>query len=333
MEPAGDLFDWAARHRPPPGEFSPSHDGLLLGSLAKQGVYLGCSSWKYPGWIGRLYTRQNYTAHGRFSQARFERECLAEYARVLPAVCVDATFYAFPKPSFLSFLAAATPETFRFAFKTPSAITMRAFPDLPRFGASAGAANPEFLNPALFEEQFLGPLRSLGPRLGVVILEFTRFSPGVFTSPEHFAAALARFLDHLHDPPPLAVEIRNPELLTPSFLETLDRHNAGYVFNQWTGMPPVDAQLAAVTSPPGGFITARFLLAGGRFYKDAVAAFSPYNRVQSPHEPSRAAARSLINTARRLPRPSFLFFNNRLEGNALDTIAAVIRGLGPSGPQ
>ena len=41
--------------------------------LAQEGVFIGTSSWKYPGWLGQLYTKDRYVWRGRFSEARFER--------------------------------------------------------------------------------------------------------------------------------------------------------------------------------------------------------------------------------------------------------------------
>jgi hypothetical protein len=48
--------------------------------LAAQGVFMGTSSWKYPGWCGMLYDRGRYEYRGKFAETRFKRDCLAEYA-------------------------------------------------------------------------------------------------------------------------------------------------------------------------------------------------------------------------------------------------------------
>ncbi|HWH69228.1 MAG TPA: hypothetical protein VNT26_07570, partial [Candidatus Sulfotelmatobacter sp.] len=72
--------------------------------LAGQGVYLGTSSWKYPGWRGQLYTDDRYIWRGNFSESRFQRLCLAEYAEVFKSVCVDAAYYKFPDERFLESL-------------------------------------------------------------------------------------------------------------------------------------------------------------------------------------------------------------------------------------
>jgi len=69
--------------------------------LASQGVYIGTSSWKYPGWCGMLYDRARYEYRGKFAETRFKRDCLAEYAEVFKTVCVDAAYYTFPSQQYL----------------------------------------------------------------------------------------------------------------------------------------------------------------------------------------------------------------------------------------
>jgi uncharacterized protein YecE (DUF72 family) len=55
-----------------------------------QGVYIGTSSWKYPGWCGMIYDRARYEYQGKFAETRFERDCLRKYAEVFKPVCVAA---------------------------------------------------------------------------------------------------------------------------------------------------------------------------------------------------------------------------------------------------
>jgi len=47
-------------------------------------------------------------------------------------------------------MAAHVSEDFRFAFKVTDEITMRRFPNFPRFGRRAGQTNEYFLNAPLF---------------------------------------------------------------------------------------------------------------------------------------------------------------------------------------
>ena len=69
-----------------------------LHALAKRGVYFGTSSWKYPGWLGSIYTEDRYITRNKFSKKKFEDTCIREYAETFPAVGGDFSFYQFPQP-------------------------------------------------------------------------------------------------------------------------------------------------------------------------------------------------------------------------------------------
>lgn len=49
-----------------------------LAALTERGIYVGTSSWKYPGWLGQIYSPSRYEYRGKFANTRFERECLRE---------------------------------------------------------------------------------------------------------------------------------------------------------------------------------------------------------------------------------------------------------------
>ena len=70
--------------------------------LAAEGILIGTSSWKYPGWTGQIYDEQRYCYRGKFAESRFERDCLVEYAEVFKTVCVDAYYYQFPSAKYLN---------------------------------------------------------------------------------------------------------------------------------------------------------------------------------------------------------------------------------------
>jgi hypothetical protein len=57
-----------------PGGFDRERLRERLSRLAECGVFLGTSSWKYPGWRGQVYSHDRYVWRGRFSEARFEFE-------------------------------------------------------------------------------------------------------------------------------------------------------------------------------------------------------------------------------------------------------------------
>ena len=136
-----------------------------IGRLADEGVFIGTSSWKYRGWCGQLYQTERYLTRGKFSEARFERECLSEYAELFRTVGVDAGYYAFPSAAAVEAMIQQTPPGFLFCFKVTDEITTRKFPNLDRFGLRAGKPNENFLNAHLFATAFLKPCEG-HPRQG-----------------------------------------------------------------------------------------------------------------------------------------------------------------------
>jgi hypothetical protein len=70
---------------------------------------------------------------------------------------------------------------------------------------------------------------------------------------------------------------------------------------------------------------ARFLLKPGRKYEEAVSAFEPYQETKEVNADARLAGAKLIQDGKGNPkRKTFIFVNNRLEGNALNTIRAML---------
>src|ERR1041385_6348315 len=126
--------------------FDSDKSRTALSSLAAQGVYIGTSSWKYAGWLRQLYTEDRYIWRSKFSQDRFERLCLSEYAEIFKTVCVDAAYYKFPDRDFLMKLMGAVPGDFLFGLKVTDEVTIKNFSNLPRFGKRAGKPNKNFLS-------------------------------------------------------------------------------------------------------------------------------------------------------------------------------------------
>lgn len=298
-----------------------------INALADRGVYIGTSSWKYPGWIGQIYTGSRYEYRGKFANTRFERECLREYAETFRTVCFDGAYYTFQEEGKLREMADQVPDNFRFAFKVTDAITIKRFPSLPRFGLQGGKVNEEFLNAPLFLEKFLRPLESIRPKVGPIIFEFSKFYSADYTHGADFIADLDRFFSALPKGWLFSVELRNRKWLGPEYLIALKKHHVTHVFNNWTDMPAVGEQLGIVGDL--GVETssvARFLLKPGRKYEEAVSKFQPYTHTQEVNEDGRAAIAALIERGwlKQSRDGMFLYINNRLEGNALMTVLAVL---------
>jgi hypothetical protein len=77
-------------------------------------------------------------------------------------------------------------------------------------------------------------------------------------------------------------------------------------------------------SATADFQVCRALLRRGRVYEKAVEAFAPYTHIQDPNPEARDSMKILIGRARENKQFLFLFVNNRLEGNAPETILSLV---------
>ncbi len=300
-------------------------------ALAERGVFIGTSSWKYPGWRGMLYDEARYAYREKFAETRFQKECLAEYAEVFKTVCVDAAYYAFPDRRYLDGLISQVPSDFLFAFKVTDEITIKKFTKLPRFGVRAGKPNENFLNAEAFTSAFIAPCEPFKQKIGLLIFEFSHFYPSEFARGRDFVDALDPFLEKIPPGWPYGVEIRNKHFLHPDYFAVLRQHGVAHVFNSWSDMPSVSEQMALPNSFTNPNLSgARFLLKPGRKYQAAVDLFSPYDRVKETNEEARTAGAKLIKARAGLgpERKTFIYVNNRLEGNALVTIDAMLQTAG-----
>ncbi|HTL17426.1 MAG TPA: DUF72 domain-containing protein, partial [Patescibacteria group bacterium] len=244
--------------------------------------------------------------------------------------CVDAAYYTFPTQKYLQGMAEQVPPDFQFAFKVTDVITIKKFPNLDRFAGLAGKANENYLNAELFASDFLRPCEPVRSKVGLLIFEFSRFWPVDYQHGRDFISDLDKFLSRLPKGWPYGVEIRNRPWLREQYFDCLARHQVTHVFNSWEAMLPVAEQMAlpgSRTNPD--LVAARFLLKPGRSYEEAVKTFQPYDSVKEVNSEARAAGTQLIAEGRAAgpKRRTFIFVNNRLEGHALTTIAAMVQAL------
>jgi hypothetical protein len=160
-----------------------------------------------------------------------------------------------------------------------------------------------------------------------LVFEFAEFRPGDFTGEDDFLSQLEKFLQALPPGWPYSVEIRTEKFFTAGYLEVLAKHGVAHVLSQWAYMPEVSEQLKHPDIFTADFRVARFLLRRGRPYERAVQIFSPYTETREVNQDARSAARRLIfDLTPEEVKPLFLYVNNRLEGNALNTIWSVVHG-------
>ena len=291
-----------------------------LAAALPETALFGTSSWTYPGWTGLVYD-QEYPKTG--ATARM----LEEYARypLFRTVGIDSTFYAPATARTLESYARALPPGFRCVSKVWDRITVHTLPKA-RYKTQGGEANPDFLNAELFKAEVLAPfLEHFADHLGPFVFEFQTIARAAKLTGQAFADLLDRFFSQLPREAPYAVELRNQEFLVPAYFAVLREHNVAHVFNSWTRMPPIGEQLDIPGALSAPFTVARVLLRPGRTYSEAVDAFAPYDRIHDRNPELRADVARLIRMAAELRIPAYVLVNNRAEGSAPHTIAAIAR--------
>lgn len=281
-------------------------------------VRFGTSTWNYPGWQGLVYHR-DYGPKG--AAARM----LEEYASfpLFGTVGIDSSYYGPPTEAVLQSYAEHTPPGFPFVSKVWSQVTVHTFTKA-QDSARAGKVNPDFLNADLFVEEIYQPYqRHFAEHAGPFVFEFQTLAKSSGIDADGFASRLDEFFSALPRDGEYAVEIRNEEFLTPMYFAVLREHGVAHVFNSWTRMPPIGHQLDLPGSISGPFIVARALLRPGRSYDEAVDAFAPYDRIRERNPKLRRDLVRLVETAVKARIPAYLLVNNRAEGSAPLTIAAV----------
>lgn len=257
-------------------------------------------------------------------------EMLAEYARypLFGTVGIDSSFYTPLTEKSLTSYAAALPEAFPCLTKVWDRITVHTFAKA-RDKVRAGQPNPDFLNPDLFLESVWGPLKDhFAAHTGPLIFEFQAIARETKVGPPEFAGQLDHFFAKLPKEGRYAVEVRNPEFLTPAYFAVLREHDVAHVLSSWTRMPSIGMQLELPGAVTGGFLVVRALLRPGRYYADAVDAFQPYDAIRDPNPELRNDLVRVVETAEKLRIPAYILVNNRAEGSAPRTIAAVLGLLG-----
>jgi hypothetical protein len=103
----------------------------------------------------------------------------------------------------------------------------------------------------------------------------------------------------------------------------LKANRVAHIFTSWSRMPSLRLQLLVDEAFAAPFSTARSLLRPGRAYGQVVEVFSPYSEVKEEYASARQALRNLIQGARERDISAYIHINNRLEGNAVQTIESM----------
>ena len=300
-----------------PAEHSPR-----LGELAAQLprlLRLGTSSWSFPGWRGLVYAGPEHRPTALAKQG------LAAYARhpLLRAVGIDRGYYAPVPEQVLARYAAEVPRSFRFLLKAHAALTTPPSGTRPPFLQGA----PDlFLDVAHARGAVLEPARrALGETLGVLLFQFPPLPPSVWRRRDELLARVYDFLRALPPDVPYALEWRNREILGGDYHAMLAAAGAVHAPCSHPRMPPVDEQGVDVTAAP--LVAIRWLLGHGRGYEEARAAYAPFDRIVEPDEPARERIATLVARAIQSGRDALVIVNNKAEGSAPLSIAALAQRL------
>jgi hypothetical protein len=128
---------------------------------------------------------------------------------------------------------------------------------------------------------------------------------------------------------PYAVELRNPELLTPAYAGALEATGAVHAHNVWGSMPSVLAQARLIPPAARRPLVVRWLMRKGDDYEGARSRFLPFSRLAEPDATNREDIATLLGKALAHHVPCFVLVNNKAEGCAPLSIFELGRALAP----
>lgn len=289
-------------------------------------LWLGTSSWSFPGWAGLVYA-------DAAPEARLARDGLEAYAQhpLLNGVGLDRTFYAPLSRVQYAQYAAQVPASFRFLVKAPDLVTGAVVRDET---GRQRAPNASHLDPATAIEHCLVPAaEGLGERLGAIVFQFSPLPRAWLDDAPAWIARLDAFLGALPRGLPLAVEVRDAALLTPRLLRTLVARDVALCVGLHARMPPADRQLRALAAlealrggAPGPLVV-RWSLHAGLGYEQARTRYQPFSRLVDEDPVTREALAARVAAGLLAGSTALVIANNKAEGSAPLTLARLAEAI------
>jgi uncharacterized protein YecE (DUF72 family) len=314
---------------------APDPATLELAAVLPSRLHLGTSSWFFPGWAGLVW-------NGEYEQSVLSKHGLAAYAQhpLLRSVSIDRSFYRPLSACQFASYAAQVPDNFRFVVKAPSLVADA----MVRGDDGRGMqTNPTFLDARLAALEFIQPaLDGLGHKVGALVFQL---SPLPAAMPARLPDVLERLRAMLLALPTLtglapdgviAVEVRNPEFLTPAFVDVLREAGATYCLGLHPKMPSIAEQLPILRALWPGPMVCRWnlnRLHGAYGYEAAKGLYAPFNRLVDPDPETREALARVIVGTTRAGHHAFVTMNNKAEGSAplsVLALAEAVRRLAPT---
>lgn len=300
-----------------------------LGRRLPAELYLGTSSWGFPGWSGLVYDRAA-------SEAVLARDGLPAYARhpLFRTVGLDRTFYQPVDASVYAGLAAQVPPGFRFLVKAHDHLCLARFPRHRRYGDRAGRDNPRFLDPAYAVDQVVGPwLEGLSGRAGPLLLQLPPQDLDALGGPQGFAERVHAFFLRLPRLDPRAgdgfysLEVRNPQLLVPELADALADVRVVPCLTAHGTMPNLRTQWRLLQAGRHPAAVVRWMLVRGLDFDQAYARYQPFDRLVDPDPELREVVARLCAAMAARDTPTWVIANNKAEGSAPHTLRQVAERL------
>lgn len=275
---------------------------------------LGTSSWHFPGWAGLVWGRQ-------YPQPMLSRHGLAAYAAhpLLRTVSLDRALYRPMADDEYARLALQVPNDFRFVVKAPAEVCDATRRD-PQTGAPL-APNPAFLDPGLAVTLCARPAAAgLGDKLGVLVFQLSPLSPRWLSDEpglhERLAAVWRAIRPELPEHTVIALELRDPSLLTSALAQTLREHAVRSCLGLHDRLPVINEQLPLHRAMWPGDLVCRWSLQRGQRYAQARDRWAPFDKLQAPDVATRTTLARVTAATLNAGHCAFITINNKAEGSA-----------------
>jgi uncharacterized protein YecE (DUF72 family) len=309
------------------GSVEPAWDSPLLEAPSLPlDIRLGTSSWFFPGWRGLVY-------EGTHAQRTLSRKGLAAYAQVplLRTVSLDRTFYAPLSSVEYQRYAQQVPDHFSFVVKAPALVCDAVSRDEEGRGR---VSNPHFLDAAVAAREFVLPcLEGLSSKAGPLVFQISPLPEAILGEPATLAERLDAFFAALpkelgRHRPIYALELRNPELVTPRLMKMLGRAGIRYCIGLHARMPEAERQQKAsalLDAAAPGPLVVRWNLHRGFLYETAKRRYEPFDRLVDEDVQTREVLARMAADAFKAGHKVWITANNKAEGSAPLTLLELAR--------
>jgi uncharacterized protein YecE (DUF72 family) len=294
----------------------------LAGGLPRQ-IRLGTSSWSFPGWAGLVYD-------GECSEQILAKRGFSAYAAhpLFGTIGIDRTYYRPVDAATFESYAADAGENFRFLVKAHDHVTIPRFPSHPRYGAKKGERNERFLDAAYARDAVVAPfVEGLGERGGPLLFQFSPLGVRDEREAGRFAERVHAFVSALPKGPLYAFEVRDAAIPGKPWFDALRSAGAVHCANVHPTMPSVAEQFRMAGEAMRRAVVVRWMLGGSLGFEEARNRYAPFNRLVDEDTTTRTQIADAAVDAAVADVPVYVIANNKAEGSAPLTLAALARSI------